>query len=94
MEFFKGKTLDAINRTSCEAFGDFLHLREIDRARKLYNKQVAVYKEKLGAYRKNVQAREKFITSLAEQGINRALPSLRSKPPTPLPPFDPKAIER
>lgn len=94
MKFFKGATLDAVNRSNCEAFGDFLHKREIERERTLYDKQLAIYDEKLAAYRKKVQARERFIADLEKRGVNRVLPPLRSRPPAKLPPFDPNDIER
>ncbi|MCJ8237828.1 hypothetical protein [Peteryoungia algae] len=94
LSFFKGATLSAVTRTNCEAFGDYLHKREIARARALYDIQMKIYSEKLEVYQKKVDARKKFIADLKERGWNRVLPPLRSKPPTPLPPFNPDDIER
>jgi integrase len=93
LDFFKGATLDAVDRSNCEAFGQYLHKREIARERKLYDKQVEIYERKQEAYQKKVRAREKFIADLAAKGWKRELPPLRSRPPVPPPDFDPDDFE-
>lgn len=88
LAFFQDLPLDSISLIKCEDFGKFVHVREIERQRKLYDRQVEIYHEKLEAYRKKVAAREKFTADMASRGRSRVLPELRSKPPAPLEPFN------
>jgi integrase len=93
VEFFKGSTLDAVNRSNCEDFGKFLHQREIRRAKALYDRRMAIYIGKKRIYDRKVAAREDLVADLKERGRNRTPPPLRSLPPVPLPPFNPDDIE-
>ncbi|MGI0523959.1 hypothetical protein [Rhizobium giardinii] len=88
LDFFQDLPLDSITRLKCQDFGKFVHNREIERARKLYDRQVEIYEEKLEAYQKKVTAREKFIADMASRGRSRVLPELRSKPPAEMEPFN------
>ncbi|MBX5160438.1 hypothetical protein HJB89_25470 [Rhizobium sp. NZLR8] len=89
LEFFEDLPLDSVSRVRCLDFGKFVHNREIARAKALHDRQVAVYQEKLVAFQKKADARQKFIIDLAERGHHRVLPPLRSKPPALLEPFNP-----
>lgn len=88
LAFFQDLPLDSISLMKCQDFGVYVHNREIERERKLYNRQVEIYNEKLEAYQKKVVARQKFIADMASRGRSRVLPELRSKPPEPLEPFN------
>lgn len=89
LEFFGDTPLDALSVVKCIDFGKFVHNREIERKRSLYERQRNVYLRKLAAYEKRVKAREAFVASLIEQRNERVLPPLRSRPPKPLPEFNP-----
>jgi integrase len=88
LAFFQDLPLSSLTVVRCEDFGKFVHRREIERARKLYDRQVEIYNDKLDAYEKKVAEREKFIAKLVERKRTRILPALRSKPPEELPPFN------
>lgn len=88
LDFFQDLPLDSISLMRCQDFGKFVHVREIERQRKLYNRQVEIYNKKLAAYQKKVNAREQFIADMVSRGRSRVLPPLRSRPPAPLEPFN------
>ncbi len=92
VSFFQGATLDRLNRNQCEAFGMFVHNREIDRLRELYDRQHEIYVAKLERYNEKMRKREKLLADLASKRRNFVPPPLRTKPPVEPPPFDPKSI--
>ena len=87
--FFEDLPLDSISRLKCQDFGKYVHNREIERERKLYDRQIEIYNEKLAMYRKKVATREKRVEAMVQSGRTRVLPELRSKPPVALEPFNP-----
>jgi integrase len=92
LEFFEDLPLDSVSRVRCLDFGKFVHTREIARAKALYDRRQEIYQEKLAVFQKKADARQKFITELAERRHSRVLPPLRSRPPLPLEPFNPATI--
>lgn len=92
LSFFKGATLDRLNRTECEAFGVFVHHREIERMRELHDRQQAIYEAKLERYNEKLNRRDKLLADLAAKGKNRVPPPLRTKPPIAPAPFNPEAV--
>ncbi|WP_027488950.1 site-specific integrase [Allorhizobium undicola] len=93
LDFFQDLPLDDISRIKCEDFGVYVHNREIEREKALYEFRMGRYLEKLEAYEKKVSAREKFVADLAARGWNRVLKPLRTLRPEPLKPFNPSLVE-
>ncbi|CDN46869.1 site-specific integrase [Neorhizobium galegae] len=93
LDFFQDTPLEGISRIKCEDFGVFVHHREIERKQEHHNFLRRRYEEKLEAYAKITDAREKRIHAMIASRRTRVLPTLRSKPPEPLEPFNPATIE-
>lgn len=93
LNFFQDTPLENISRIKCEDFGVFVHHKEIERAQELHDLRQERYLERLAAFQKKADARERFLADMIARRRTRVLPPLRSKPPEPLEPFNPALIE-